>query len=260
MAVYLAWREGIPVSVKAFFCCCNLNNKKELVHMRAGGSALLNKRSSHHTVPSAYCQSSCTFIFLFSSQYRAPRAEESWVSSVKTLRKQEGELLIKIKNIKPLRHFLKQKRSDEQLIFFCKAFVCLKWAGNLSGMVQLLVRRKWNTFYITCNNFCDYFCDSAPIVMIYCFTSGLFESICNQYTFKRTRHPGTSADQFAIWLFIQGFIPKMCTVTLPLKSNRPSHYHQIIPVLQILLPTADLSLRNSGFAPFPKMAVGNLLA
>lgn len=180
MAVYLAQCEGIPVSAEPFCCCWNLNNEEEHVHICAGDSALLNKLSSYHILPSTYCQSSCTFIFLFSSQYRAPRAEENWVSSIKALRKQEGELLIKIKNTKALRHFLKPKRSDEQLILFCKASVCLKSAANLSGMVQLLARRKWNTFYITCNNFYDYFCDCVPIITTYCFTSGLFESICNQ--------------------------------------------------------------------------------
>lgn len=53
-------------------------------------------------------------------------------------------------------------------------------------------------------------------------------------------------------LFIQGFFPKMCTVTWWLKCTRPWHYHWITAVLQILLPTADLSLGKQYFGTISK--------
>lgn len=159
----------------------------------------------------------------------------------KNLWKQEGKLLIKIKNIKPLRPFFTTE-SDEKHIFLCKAFVCLKWAGNLSGIVQLLLRREGNTFIFRWLIFVIIFwlCIWHYNVLFYLRPIWIYLQPTSFQKKKISRnkcHPVCS-------LFIQGFIPKMCRFTLCLKCNRPWHYRWITAVLQILLPATDLSRRK----------------
>lgn len=57
-------------------------------------------------------------------------------------------------------------------------------------------------------------------------------------------------------LFMPGVIPKTCTVTLPLKSNRTSQYHRLISVLQILHPTTEFSLKIAFLHHFQKWKQG----
>lgn len=158
--------------------------------------------------------------------------------------------------------FFKAEKVRWTIYLLLQGFCCLKWVGNLSGILQLLLKGSGIIFILLVIILAFFWLLTVHWIdcntIHYC-TSDLFESICSYHNFKRTSYPGASDRHFTIWLFIQGLIPKMCKVILPEKSNRPSHYHRVISALLYLLFT-DPSLGNSIFATFTKMVMLNLLA